>query len=367
MPVGDGTSSGTALDDIRKRTTALQADHSVSFALVVSCLCFFGSLACLGSGVWYTAKAVDARTMSVFPGTAPVPKLCYSGSKSRWSKIRSTALKGRPAEATLGASSNFLPFTLSDGSGTIILRAFPHDTAAFTEGLFVDDVDQLLFESVGFRGSSRLAEVNLRSGRPGFEAKLQAKFFGEGAAGWGEWIVQLTWQKGTGFVWRRQYNIFGYFIGFALDFRFHFETTRNEGWGLTHDGECLIASDGSEFLHFWDPTSVRDGGMAREIRRIGVWEGPEGAPMSRRRPLKQLNELEYVCGEILANVWHKDFIVRINPATGRVVGKIDFTGLVEHSRESCLNGIAYDSSRGVALVTGKRWPTLFEILLPEGL
>jgi len=175
--------------------------------------------------------------------------------------------------------------------------------------------------------------------------KLPAEYFGEGSTNWGKTIVSLTWQHGKGFRWDRDsFRKLGEF------------TYTGEGWGLTQDGESLILSDGTSALRFLDPRDFT------ERRRISVtWRG---------RSVSQLNELEYVRGEILANIWHSDLIVRIDPATGVIKGVIDLRAVaasVEVSdSEAVLNGIAYDAKAGKLYVTGKRWPKLFEIALPGG-
>ena len=222
-----------------------------------------------------------------------------------------------------------------------VIATYPHDATAFTQGLFFSD--GRLFESTGQEGESAVREVDLASGRVKREAKLPADYFGEGSTGWGKTIVSLTWKHGKGFRWDRDsFRKLGEF------------SYPGEGWGLTQDGESLILSDGSPDLRFLDPRSFT------ERRRIRVtWRG---------RPVRQLNELEYVRGEILANIWHSDLIARIDPGTGVIKGVIDLravTASVEvHDSEAVLNGIAWDDKTGKLYVTGKRWPKLFEIALP---
>lgn len=188
-----------------------------------------------------------------------------------------------------------------------------------------------------------MREVELRTGKVKREVKLPPHYFGEGSTGWGRTIVTLTWQQGTAFRWDRD--------SFRQLGRFRYA---NEGWGLTHDGKRLIMSDGTADLRFFDPATFAEQG------RIQVtWQG---------RPVRQLNELEYVRGEVLANIWHSDLIARIDPASGAIKGFIDLTAVTASLRlsdtEAVLNGIAYDAQADKLYVTGKDWPKLFEIALP---
>jgi glutamine cyclotransferase len=223
------------------------------------------------------------------------------------------------------------------------VHTYPHDPQAYTQGLVY--VDGHLYESTGLNGRSSLRMDDLETGRVLQTAPLPAKHFGEGLAAWGSTLVQLTWQAHIGFVYDR--------FSFRLLRTFHYE---GEGWGLTEDGRDLILSDGTPTLRFLDPQTFR------EVRHIVVKD--DGTPVD------QLNELEYVRGEIYANVWHTDRIVRISPATGRVLGWIDLSGLLPANQrsdpEAVLNGIAYDAGHDRLFVTGKLWPKLFEIkVVPE--
>ncbi|HEY0621635.1 glutaminyl-peptide cyclotransferase [Sphingomonas sp.] len=224
-----------------------------------------------------------------------------------------------------------------------VIATYPHDTAAFTQGLFFSD--GRLFESTGQEGESAVRELELATGKVKRAAKLPAQYFGEGSTGWGKTIVSLTWKHGKGFRWDRDsFRKLGEF------------TYAGEGWGLTQDGRSLILSDGTSALRFLDPATFA------ERRRITVtWRG---------RPVRQLNELEYVRGEVLANIWHSDLIVRIDPASGAIKGVIDLRAVAASvavsDSEAVLNGIAWDDRAGKLYVTGKRWPRLFEIALPGG-
>jgi len=223
-----------------------------------------------------------------------------------------------------------------------VLATYPHDPAAFTQGLFFSD--GRLFETTGQHGESALREVELRTGKAKREVKLARRYFGEGSTGWGKTIVSLTWQDGIAFRWDRDtFKPLG-------QFRYG-----GEGWGLTHDGRDLILSDGTSELRFLDPKSFA------ERRRVRVtWQG---------KPVRQLNELEYVRGELLANIWHTDLIARIDPATGVIKGFLDLSDVTASLNladpEAVLNGIAHDAKTGKLYVTGKDWPKLFEIALPR--
>jgi glutamine cyclotransferase len=221
-----------------------------------------------------------------------------------------------------------------------VVHAWPHDRGAFTEGLLY--LDGMLIESTGLNGSSTLRKVDLGTGRVLQEIRLSAEYFGEGTTVLDGRIYQLTWQSRTGFV---------YDLGtMKKEGEFSYE---GEGWGLTTDGRSLIMSDGTNRIRFIDPVTFR------VKRTISVF--------NQGQPLEMINELEFIKGEIFANVWQTQFVVRIDPASGRLLGLIDFTGLLppqdydEHT--DVLNGIAYDASADRIFVTGKDWPKLFEVRL----
>ncbi len=229
--------------------------------------------------------------------------------------------------------------------GYTIVNTFPHDPRAFTEGLFY--LDGKLYESTGLNGRSFIREERLEDGRVLRSVTIAPQYFGEGIVDWGSEIVSLTWQGGTGFRWRRS--------DFTRTGQFNYP---GEGWALTRNGADIIMSDGTAQLRFLDPATMA------ERRRITVTD--------QGRPVALLNELEWVKGEIFANVWMTSRIARIDPKTGRVTGWIDLTQLVaEHAppdRDSVLNGIAWDARKKRLFVTGKNWPKLFEIRLvgPRG-
>lgn len=222
--------------------------------------------------------------------------------------------------------------------GYEVLNTFPHDPAAYCQGLVIEDA--VLYEGTGLYGESSLRKVELESGRILQLVKLQQQFFGEGITLWEDKILQLTWRNEIGIVYDRQ--------SLAQKARFRYT---GQGWGLTYDGHYLILSDGSATLRFLDPRSYR------VHHTLTV--------RSQGRRIQQLNELEFVEGQIFANVWHSDRIACISPRSGEVTAWIDLQGLLpDEDRgdpEAVLNGIAYDNKSKRLFVTGKNWPKLFEI------
>lgn len=219
-----------------------------------------------------------------------------------------------------------------------LVATHPHDPAAFTEGLFY--LDGYLYESTGLEGRSDIRKVALKSGKVVQRRALDRRYFGEGIVNWKGRIVSLTWQNRKGFVWSladfKPLSTFAY---------------PGEGWALTQDGRNLIMSDGTAQLRFLDPDTLE------EKRRTTVtWNG---------RPVERLNELEYVRGEVWANIWYDTRIARIDPATGAVRDWIDVAELRRAAgvtdSEAVANGIAYDAAKDRVFITGKNWPKLFEI------
>ncbi len=218
-----------------------------------------------------------------------------------------------------------------------VIRSYPHDRAAFTQGLVWRD--GALYESTGMVGQSSLRRVDLATGRPAQQVSVPAPYFAEGLADLGNRLFQLTWQHGRVFVYDR--STFGRVGELSYD---------GEGWGLCHDGEAFVMSDGSDTLTVRNPA---DFAVRRQVR-VAL----------NGRPLSQLNELECVGTDVYANVWQTDTIVRIDAATGRVTARIDASGLLtpaERQGTDVLNGIAYDPADGTFLITGKWWPKLFRV------
>jgi glutaminyl-peptide cyclotransferase len=227
--------------------------------------------------------------------------------------------------------------------GYKIVGSYAHDPKAFTQGLFY--LDGFLYESTGRLGQSSIRKVKIDTGEVLKRRTLAAAYFGEGIVNWKGQIVALTYTNQVGFVFDlatleplRQFAYPG------------------EGWGITQDGKRLIMSDGTAELRFWNPDTLQ------EMGRIKVTD--------RGQPVDRLNELEWVRGEIYANVWQTNRIARIDPSSGKVVGWIDLTGLLSgvyrvDSQDDVLNGIAYDAKGDRLFVTGKDWPRLFEITLTK--
>jgi glutaminyl-peptide cyclotransferase len=221
-----------------------------------------------------------------------------------------------------------------------VTHVYPHDPTAFTQGLIFKD--GLLWESTGLNGRSTLRKVELETGRVLKKLDVPQQYFAEGLTVFRGRVYQLTWQAQKGFIYDpetfRPLGEFAY---------------TGEGWGLTHDEQSLIMSDGTNRIRFLDPVTFA------VKRTISVVD--EG------QPLNELNELEYVKGEIYANIWQTDRIVRVEPQTGKILGWIDLTGLLPAADRTAttdvLNGIAYDEASGRLFVTGKLWPKLFEIKL----
>ena len=222
-----------------------------------------------------------------------------------------------------------------------VVRSFPHDPDAFTQGL--QYVDGFFYEGTGLNGRSSIRKVKIDSGEVLQRRAVPAEHFGEGITVFKNDLFELTWQSHIAFVYDK--------TTFEPKKRFSYP---GEGWGLTTDGVDLIMSDGTNQLRVLDPLTFT------EKRRINV--AADGAP------LRELNELEYMKGEILANVWLTDYVARIAPATGRVTGYIDMRGLLTSAERArvdekggVLNGIAYDAEHDRLFVTGKLWPKVFEV------
>ncbi len=221
-----------------------------------------------------------------------------------------------------------------------IVNTFPHDKTAFTQGLVF--LDGKFIESTGLNGRSTLREVDLAGGRVLRQVPVPNQYFAEGLAVLGGKAYQLTWQAQKGFVYDE--------ATFRLENEFAYT---GEGWGLATDGHSLILSDGTPQIRFLDPATFK---VERTIQVA-----------ARGQPVKWLNELEYIQGEIFANVWQTPFVARIDPSNGAVTGVIDFAGLLppadRETNTDVLNGIAYDSANDRLFVTGKLWPKLFEVRL----
>jgi glutaminyl-peptide cyclotransferase len=225
-----------------------------------------------------------------------------------------------------------------------VVHTYPHDTTAFTEGLFY--LNGFLYESTGLEQHSTIRKVRLETGEVVQKIDIPPQYFGEGIVNWHGKLLSLTWTSHVGFV----YDL----ASFKLRGQFRYE---GEGWALTQDGRQIIMSDGTPELRFLNPTTLE------ETRRLTVTlDG---------RPIRNVNELEWVKGEIYANVWQTNWIVRVDPTDGHVVGIVNLAGLLGpdvkvEGPDGVLNGIAYDAKADRLFVTGKNWPKVFEIRLRAG-
>lgn len=246
---------------------------------------------------------------------------------------------GPPAQPNTSSNSN---------QNTVVARAqqvsyevvssYPHDPTSFTQGLLWHDGS--LYEGTGLEGQSKLRRLEFPSGKVLKEINLSSEYFGEGLALVDNRLIQLTWKSHRGFVY--DLDSFKRLQEFAYD---------TEGWGLTYDGSNLILSDGSSNLFYLDPQTFKP------IKKLAV--------TMNGQPLTEINELEFIEGEIWSNVWQTDLIVRIDPSTGRVTSFLNLKGILAPSdktgREDVLNGIAYDAEKKRIFITGKLWPRIFEI------
>ena len=257
---------------------------------------------------------------------------CLAGCSGQEQPKTATASQ---SNASTNAAADTYPTYTYD-----VIKVWPHDRGAFTEGLFY--LNGALLESTGLNGESSLRKVDLETGNSLKHVDVPPEYFAEGLALFDGKLFQLTWQNHKCFVYDLE--------TFQKEKEFTYD---GEGWGLTTDGRWLIMSDGTDQIRFLDPATFE------EKRRITV--------LAHGQPVNRLNELEYIKGEIFANVWGTDYVVRIDPATGRLLGVIDFTGLLapgdRDQNTDVLNGIAYDAAGDRLFITGKRWPKIFEVRL----
>lgn len=278
-------------------------------------------------------QSIGALSLAlIFPMTA-----CSSGPPT------TNPQAGQKQENSAAAQTGGSPSPSSQEVPTYtfeVVNSWPHDCKAFTQGLIFDH--DLFLESTGQYGESTLRRVEPATGKVLKKIKVPKEYFAEGIALFQGKIFQLTWESHKGFIYDAEsFEQLGEF------------TYDGQGWGLTGDGHSLIMSDGTNRIRFLDPVSFK------VERKISVYN--DGQPVS------QLNELEYIKGEIYANIWHSDRIARIDPANGKITGWIDLAGLLP-SKGDCqqaevLNGIAYDETSDRLFVTGKLWPKVFEIRL----
>jgi len=245
-----------------------------------------------------------------------------------------------PFKSVFGASANETDKTTLYGYK--VVNTFSHDPESFTQGLFLED--GILYESTGLNGKSAVKKIDLKTGKVIKSRNMQDKFFGEGLTIVNDKIIQITWRSKTGFVYDKD----------SLEILRTF-SYKAQGWGITSDDKYLILSDGSEILYFMDPKSFV------VVGKLEIYDD--------KGKVSKLNELEYIDGEIYANIWGKDLIARINPKTGYVNSWIDLSGILSKEdrkgKEDVLNGIAYNPENNTLLVTGKFWPKIFEIEIIE--
>jgi glutaminyl-peptide cyclotransferase len=267
--------------------------------------------------------------------------LAATGAVGLWLIWCGAALTGAATPTMTRQGSVALSDTPIPVLSVTVVKTFPHDPKAFTQGL--EYFDGYLYESTGLQGKSSLRKVAIDTGKILRSVLLSPQYFGEGLTIFHGKIYQLTWLSKTGFI----YGL----LSFRKTGQFHYES---EGWGLAHDDQSLILSDGSNQLQFIDPTTFQ------VQRRLEVYAG--------REAVANLNELEYINGRIYANVWHSTRIARIDPHTGQVLAWLDLQKISaeeQHGPEDVLNGIAFDREGQRLFVTGKDWPKLFQIKIEE--
>lgn len=288
--------------------------------------------------IWFNGKFVCAVKSIPWESVVPASFISETGRKA----LKIVAYRNGSASQTITRIVIVYSDTAPKRNGYRVIREYPHDNDAFTQGLVYHD--GILFEGTGQEARSSLRKVKLETGEVLSQLNLESQLFGEGIAVAGERIYQLTWQSKIGFV----YDL----ASFKLNNKFYYQT---EGWGLTTMGDKLVMSDGTNNLYIVEPESFNI------LRTIEVYDN--------KAKVRELNELEYINGEIWANIWQTDLIARIDPSTGKVIAYIDLKGILRDPQTdteiNVLNGIAWDSSTGRIFVTGKNWPKLFEIKITE--
>jgi glutaminyl-peptide cyclotransferase len=268
----------------------------------------------------------------------PSVKNGTTGRKS----LKVTAYRGSKSQSPVTRFIVILSDITPKRYGYKIVHTYPHDNEAFTQGLVYDK--GIMFEGTGQKTGSSLREVELQTGKVVRQHNLDASLFGEGIALYRDRIYQVTWENKVGFIYdRATFNVIN---------KIYYST---QGWGLTTVNDKLVMSDGSNILAFYEPD------MFTMVSRIEVYDN--------EKKVESLNELEYINGEIWANIWMSDLIARIDPVSGKILGYIDLKGILPEADKTpetdVLNGIAYDKEGNRIFVTGKNWPKLFEIRITE--
>ena len=286
----------------------------------------------------YDAKSVATLRSAPWEYAIPSALTTSTGRKS----LKATAYRGGKARTTITRFIIILSDIAPKRYGYRVISSYPHDTKAFTQGLFYDN--GVLYEGTGQETGSTLREVELATGKVIRQLNLSPELFGEGITLYQDRIYQVTWRSKVGFVYEKS--------TFKQLNKIYYQT---EGWGLTTMGDYIVMSDGTNVLYIIDPE------MFTVISRLEVYDN--------EKMVDQLNELEYIKGEIWANIWTSDLIARIDPHSGKLLGYIDLTGILNDpetdTSAEVLNGIAYDSKGNRLFVTGKNWPKLFEIRVTE--
>jgi len=282
----------------------------------------------------------SAATLKKSPWEYTIPSAFTSKTGRKALKV--VAYKGAEASQTITRFLIVYSDIVPKRNGYKVIKAYPHDRDAFTQGLVYEN--GILYEGTGEKTKSSLRRVRLETGEVLNQLDLGSEFFGEGIALWDNKIYQLTWQSKVGFVYDK--------TSFDLKNKIYYPT---EGWGLTTVGDRLVLSDGSNILYFMDP------GSFTSVSSLEVYDN--------KTKVMQLNELEYINGEIWANIWMTDLIARIDPKSGKVIAYIDLKGILNDpstdTKVDVLNGIAWDQAGNRIFVTGKNWPKLFEIKITE--
>ncbi|MCX6326161.1 MAG: glutaminyl-peptide cyclotransferase [Bacteroidia bacterium] len=288
--------------------------------------------------IFFNGKAVKTIKSEPWEYSIPPVFTVTTGRKS----LKVTAYKGGKSQNPITRFMIIYSDIVPKRNGYKVIHAYPHDKDAFTQGLVYDK--GLLFESTGQKTGSSLREVELETGNVIRQHNLDASLFGEGIALYCDRIYQVTWENKVGFVYEKS--------TFSVINKIYYPT---QGWGLTTIDDKIVMSDGTNEVCFYEPE------MFTVVSRIEVYDN--------ERKVDQLNELEYINGEIWANIWMTDLIARIDPASGKVLAYIDLKGILPESERKAdtdvLNGIAYDDAGKRVFITGKKWPKLFEIRLTE--
>ena len=288
--------------------------------------------------IYYDGKSVAALKNTPWEYTIPGSFTISAGRKA----LKAVAYRGGKARSSVARFMVILSDIIPKRYGYKVINEFPHDRTAFTQGLFY--YNGLLYEGTGQETGSTLREVELNTGKVIRQLNLSAELFGEGITLFKDRIYQVTWRSKVGFIYDRE--------TFSQINKIYYQS---EGWGLTTMNDHIVMSDGSNILYIIEPE------MFTVVSRLEVY--------NNEKMVDQLNELEYINGEIWANIWNTDLIARIDPASGKLIGYVDLKGILKDpgtdTSVNVLNGIAFDTEGGRIFVTGKNWPKLFEIRVTE--